>query len=543
MRSAEDAVFSPGEEFLGKYRVERMLGRGGMGEVYLARNQFLDQPVAIKVLPLKRSAEDLFRERMKREAQAGARLAHDNLVKVIDGGITDDNLVYIVMEFLDGAKTLRELVWRTRGFELVDALAYAIQLLDGLAAVHAAGILHRDLKPENVVVLPGGRVKIIDFGLAKIRTSALRTTVVPEGQRMGTLHYMAPEQILGGDVGPGADIYAAGLILHEMVAGQHVFSQETDLLPSVQEVSIMHQLASPTRLDARKPGVPKELADVVERMLAKESAARPTALEAGAALERVLASVSRAAAEQARAPKQGARGTMMLPEGFVPDHPLGPFAPTEAVATLTARALEGWAARVAMGHAATATGGGGVHGGQMHGGQMHGGQMHGGQMRGAPPPDLASGATPSPVATTVELASKRAHRNAAVAGVVCGVALVGALFTVGFVLRGGPATAPAASAAAGATTAAPSPGDGASAPRAAATEAERKAPATGDAAAAVSAPTPVASASPALPSAVASSAASSPPAAAPTAGPPPAARPAAPPPPRPPAPAMPRSGL
>ena len=93
MRSEADAVFAPGDELLGKYRIERLLGRGGMGEVYLARNQFLDQPVAIKVLPLRRSGEDHWKERMRREAQAGARLAHDNLVRVVDGGVTDVNVV------------------------------------------------------------------------------------------------------------------------------------------------------------------------------------------------------------------------------------------------------------------------------------------------------------------------------------------------------------------------------------------------------------------------------------------------------------------
>ena len=407
MRSEADAVFSPGDELLGKYRIERMLGRGGMGEVYLARNQFLDQPVAIKVLPLRRSGEDHWKERMRREAQAGARLAHDNLVRVVDGGVTDDNVVYIVMEYLDGAKTLRELVWKSRGFDHGDALAYAIQLLDGLAAVHAAGILHRDLKPENVVVLPGGLLKIIDFGLAKIRSNAMRTTVVPEGMRVGTLHYMAPEQIFGADAGPPADVYAAGLILHEMIAGRHVFQQETDVLPSVQEVSIMHQLARPPRLDDGGARVPKELADVVERMLAKDPAARPSALEAGAALERVLAAVSQGAPAPAQV---GVHGTMMLPEGFVPPHPLGPFAPSDARVTLCARAMEralGGAPMSAVAAGVPATFGG----------------------PGAGPadrrsmPDLPSGATPSPITSSVAPRTS-SKAGPVIAGVLCGTAVV-----------------------------------------------------------------------------------------------------------------------
>lgn len=437
MRSEADAVFSPGDELLGKYRIERLLGRGGMGEVYLARNQFLDQPVAIKVLPLRRSGEDHWKERMRREAQAGARLAHDNLVRVLDGGVTDDNVVYIVMEYLDGAKTLRELVWRSRGFDHGDALAYAIQLLDGLAAVHAAGILHRDLKPENVVVLPGGLLKIIDFGLAKIRTSALRTTVVPEGMRVGTLHYMAPEQIFGAEAGPAADVYAAGLILHEMIAGRHVFQQETDVLPSVQEVSIMHQLARPRRLDDGGARVPKELADVVERMLAKEPAARPTALEAGAALERVLASVSQASPAPAA---MGVHGTMMLPEGFVPPHPLGPFAPSDAKVTLCARAMER-----ALG---------GVAPGPIAAGMPPGfGASSPGSLDRRSIPDLPSGATPSPITSSVAPARSRAAP--VVAGVLCGAAVV-ALALGGVIhLRRGERAAAAAPALA--TSAAPAP--------------------------------------------------------------------------------------
>jgi tRNA A-37 threonylcarbamoyl transferase component Bud32 len=468
MRSADDAVFTPGEELLGKYRIERMLGRGGMGEVYLARNQFLDQPVAIKVLPLRRSTDELFKERMKREAQAGARLAHENLVKVLDGGITDDAIVYIVMEFLDGARTLRELVWQSRGFAPEDALAYGIQLLDGLAAVHAAGILHRDLKPENVVVLPGGRVKIIDFGLAKVRSSALRTTVVPEGQRLGTLHYMAPEQIFGGDVGPAADVHAAGLIVHEMIAGRHVFQQETDLLPSVLEVSIMHQLAAPTRLDAAGGrSVPKELADVVERMLAKEPNARPSALEAGAALERVLASLATADARAgAAAPRAGAHGTMMLPEGFVPEHPLGPFAPSEAVVTLMARAMEralGGASPAQMAPPAAWT----------------------------PPPiagrvPSAIDLTPSPVVSGDVAPQRASHTRAAIAGVVCGTALVGAALAGVLHLRGRAAPA-------GSGVASPSsPATAASADRRAepAVEAPRADVAAGPSASAAAEPAP-----------------------------------------------------
>lgn len=413
MKSEADAVFSPGDELLGKYRIERMLGRGGMGEVYLARNQFLDQPVAIKVLPLRRSGEDHWKERMRREAQAGARLAHDNLVRVVDGGVTDDNVVYIVMEYLDGAKTLRELVWKSRGFDHGDALAYAIQLLDGLAAVHAAGILHRDLKPENVVVLPGGLLKIIDFGLAKIRSSAMRTTVVPAGMRVGTLHYMAPEQIFGNDAGPPADVYAAGLILHEMIAGRHVFQQETDVLPSVQEVSIMHQLAQPRRLDGGGARVPKELADVVERMLAKEPAARPTALEAGAALERVLAAVSQGAPAPAQV---GVHGTMMLPEGFVPPHPLGPFAPSDAKVTLCARAMER-----ALGGAPPGVTPAGMAG--MAGASGASGAPGAGAVDRRNMPDLPSGATPSPITSSI---SPRTSSRAGpvVAGVLCGTAVV-----------------------------------------------------------------------------------------------------------------------
>lgn len=304
-------VLEPGQTFV-KWKVEKLLGEGGMGEVYLARDEWLCRDVAIKVLPVRVNDDPRFVDRMRREAAAGTTVRHPNLVEVIDGGLHEGEVAYVVMEYLKDAKTLRLVTHHAGRIDVADALAFLIQLADGVGALHAARILHRDLKPENVMVLRSGALKVIDFGLARIRTQALRTTVQPAGGGVfGTAHYMAPELLFGGTATPSSDVYAVGLIGHEMLTGKHVFQGATDAFPNRDEVTARHVLLEPPRVDDLVPGAPPALADLLVRMLAKDPDGRPSARDVG----QELASILRALAEPpgARAPSADEMKTRPMP--------------------------------------------------------------------------------------------------------------------------------------------------------------------------------------------------------------------------------------
>ena len=208
---------------VGGYVVERLLGAGGMGEVYLARELKLGRPVAFKVLPRHALADPERAERFKREARALSALNHPNLVTVYDVG-EHAGLAYIAMEYVEG-RTLRSLLEdRPR---LGESLAIAAQIAEALAAAHQAGVVHRDVKPDNVMVRPDGYVKLLDFGLAKLtEPSAPRGDgpgVTRAGAAMGTLAYMSPEQAAGEAVDHRTDIWSLGVLIYELVAGRKPF--------------------------------------------------------------------------------------------------------------------------------------------------------------------------------------------------------------------------------------------------------------------------------------------------------------------------------
>jgi serine/threonine protein kinase len=210
---------------LGPYEILAPLGAGGMGEVYRARDPRLGREVAIKVLPASFSTDPDRLRRFEQEARAAGVLNHPNVTAVYDIG-TVDGAPYVVSELLEG-ETLRS---RLAGGALGPrrAIDYAIQIAHGLAAAHEKGIVHRDLKPENLFVTKDGRVKILDFGLAKLtqpdasgpQTSFPTATAGTEpGVVMGTLGYMSPEQVRGRPADPRSDIFAFGAILYELLSG------------------------------------------------------------------------------------------------------------------------------------------------------------------------------------------------------------------------------------------------------------------------------------------------------------------------------------
>ncbi len=219
--SAAERATTP-EELAPKFpglAIERVLGRGGMGVVYKARHKALDRDVALKVLPSSVAGEKAFAERFQREARALAKLQHPNIVAVHDFGMTD-GLFWLVMEYVEGANIRQAM--RAGQIAPKDALAIVPQICDALQYAHEHGVVHRDIKPENVLLDKSGRVKVADFGLAKLMAhDAADLTLTGAGQVMGTPHYMAPEQVEHpADVDHRADIYSLGVVFYEMLTGE-----------------------------------------------------------------------------------------------------------------------------------------------------------------------------------------------------------------------------------------------------------------------------------------------------------------------------------
>ena len=273
---------------LGAYEILDAIGAGGMGEVYKARDSRLGRDVAIKILPSTLATDPDRLRRFEQEARAAAALNHPNILAVHDIG-THDARPYIVSELLEGG-TLRERIAPV-GLPVRKAVDYAIQIARGLAAAHDKGIVHRDLKPENVFVTTDGHLKILDFGLAKLtlggatavqasQAATLTVDTVP-GMLLGTLGYMAPEQVRGQEADRRADLFAFGAILYEMLSGQRAFQGAT---PADTISAILDR--DPPDLPLAERRIPPALARLVDRCLEKEPASRfQTASDLAFALE------------------------------------------------------------------------------------------------------------------------------------------------------------------------------------------------------------------------------------------------------------------
>jgi serine/threonine protein kinase len=204
---------------LPQLNIGELIGQGGMGFVYKARQRHLDRDVALKILHSDLQQDPAFAKRFEREARALAKLNHPNIVSVYDSGHTEAGYYYFVMEFVDGVN-LRD-VLHSGHLEPEKALAIVPQVCEALQYAHERGIVHRDIKPENILLDSHGQVKIADFGLAKLLDpSAQNENLSHEGQRMGTAHYMAPEQVKDAtNVDHRADIYSLGVVIYEMLTG------------------------------------------------------------------------------------------------------------------------------------------------------------------------------------------------------------------------------------------------------------------------------------------------------------------------------------
>jgi len=266
------------------YEVVARIGAGGMGEVWRARDTRLDREVAIKVLPAHSGASPVGQERFLREARAASALVHPNIITIHEINAAD-GVDFIVMEYIRG-DTLATILTRGR-LSLTRVSAYAGQVATALAAAHQAGIVHRDLKPGNIMVTSSGLVKVLDFGLAKrvndTETGADFTTqaaLTIQGTSLGTPAYMSPEQALGEPVDARSDVFSFGVVLYEMLAGHPPF-QATGTVGVIRQ--IVH--GAPPPLRDVVPDVPDALVAIVDRCLAKDSAARyASAVELGEAL-------------------------------------------------------------------------------------------------------------------------------------------------------------------------------------------------------------------------------------------------------------------
>ena len=264
--------------FDGRYLIIRKLGSGGMANVYLAMDQELGRRVAIKILDERHARDAQFVERFRREAQNAAGLSHPNIVSIYDRG-DSEGTYYIAMEHVEG-RTLKELVVARGPSPLGIAIDYTRQILSALRFAHRNGIVHRDIKPHNVIVDGEGRVKVMDFGIARAGAASQMTEA---GSIIGTAQYLSPEQARGAPVDQTSDLYSTGIVLYELLTGSVPFTGETPV-----EIAMKHLSQTPVPPSAHRPEVPRDLDYVVLRALAKDPAQRyHSAEEMDSDLERI----------------------------------------------------------------------------------------------------------------------------------------------------------------------------------------------------------------------------------------------------------------
>lgn len=264
-----------GEIFANKYRVERVLGEGGMGVVVAAHHLELDQPVAVKFLLEDVAQHEEGAERFRREARAAAKIHSDHVVRVLDVGVMDDGVRYMVMEYLEGRDLSEELAER-KSFPVGVAAGFILEAIDAVGQAHAVGIVHRDLKPANLFLAhrPDGsrRIKVLDFGISKTvgGVSTEQLSLTKTSAWIGSPLYMAPEQMQSArDVDARADIWSLGAILYELISGQPPYM--ADSLPQLCSMLLTRE---PEPIQNKCPGMPEGLANVIMRCLVRDREAR-----------------------------------------------------------------------------------------------------------------------------------------------------------------------------------------------------------------------------------------------------------------------------
>ncbi len=264
--------------FDGRYLIIRKLGSGGMANVYLASDQELGRRVAIKILDDRHARDEQFVERFRREAQNAAGLSHPSIVSIYDRGEAEGTY-YIAMEYVEG-RTLKELLVARGPSPLGIAIDYTRQILSALRFAHRNGIVHRDIKPHNVIVDGEGRVKVMDFGIARAGAASQMTEA---GSIIGTAQYLSPEQARGAPVDQTSDLYSTGIVLYELLTGGVPFNGETPV-----EIAMKHLSQIPAPPSSHRAEIPRDLDYVALRALAKDPADRyHSAEEMDSDLERI----------------------------------------------------------------------------------------------------------------------------------------------------------------------------------------------------------------------------------------------------------------
>ena len=263
--------------FDGRYQISRKLGAGGMANVYLAEDQDLGRRVAIKILDDRHARDDQFVERFRREAQNAGGLSHPSIVSIYDRGEAEGTY-YIAMEYVEG-RTLKELIVARGPSPIGIAIDYTRQILSALRFAHRSGIVHRDIKPHNVIVDSDGRVKVMDFGIARAGTSQMTEA----GSIIGTAQYLSPEQARGAPVDQTSDLYSTGIVLYELLTGSVPFNGDTPV-----EIAMKHLSKTPEPPSTHRPEIPRDLDYVILRALAKDPSERyHSAEEMDSDLERI----------------------------------------------------------------------------------------------------------------------------------------------------------------------------------------------------------------------------------------------------------------
>lgn len=254
-------MIMPGTIIGHRYRIVELIGTGGMAHVYRAVNLSSRKAVAIKVLKDEYRNDAEFLRRFEREARAVLHLSHDNIVRAFDVGEAD-GLPYIVLEYVDG-RTLKEILDENGPMPSRIAVALVVQVLDALGAAHAAGIIHRDVKPQNVIVMQSGKVKLMDFGIA--REVDANTVTFTGSTVLGSVHYLSPEQAKGHPVTEGSDLYSTGIMLYEMLTGKVPFDGDTSV-----SIALKHISDIPVPPIERSNKISPALNDVILRALNKD---------------------------------------------------------------------------------------------------------------------------------------------------------------------------------------------------------------------------------------------------------------------------------
>ena len=255
-----------GDVYSNRYEVERAIARGGMADVYLARDQYLDRPVAVKVLFPEFARDQAFVERFRREAQSAAMLNHPNIVSVYDYG-QERGTYFIVMEFVEG-RSLRDILRTDGALPPMTVARIGSEIASALDFAHRHGVVHRDIKPGNVMITPSGQVKVTDYGIAANPTDA-KQGLTQTGSVIGTATYFSPEQAQGYQVDGRTDVYALGVVMYEMLTGQAPFSGDSPVA-----VAMKHVREQPVPPSQYVPDLPPDLERIVLTAMSKDLATR-----------------------------------------------------------------------------------------------------------------------------------------------------------------------------------------------------------------------------------------------------------------------------